>query len=266
MLSDMEEEARPAPKFKAKRKFGGGKRRTRDPIEDEVESKTDIGAISPISQFAKATKQESPDPSRVSRWAKYSALGQKTELNIDVTGENGEIHDFSQENTSRSHDPLVEQEYTVVDGLAPRLESENNAYTKLKLPSKTFSLRESHFRNSPASFIPPDKEYADRYGNVSDEEPQAKPENDESDHFNEELEMPSRDLGNMYDSEVSIEEDTSSAGKNVEIPKPAQILTGLVEKLATLEVSIGLKEKKLMSLKTSLTELEHARQAAVSEL
>ncbi|KAM9932060.1 hypothetical protein OXX80_008302 [Metschnikowia pulcherrima] len=266
MLSDMEEEARPAPKFKAKRKFGGGKRRARDPLEDEVESKTDTGAIGPVSQFTKSTKQESPDPSRVSRWAKYSALGQKTELNIDVTGENGENQGFSQENASRSHDPLDEQEYTVVDESTPRLESENNAYTKLKLPSKTFSLRESHFRDSPASFIPLDKEYADRYGNVSDEEQEVKPENDESDHFNEELETPSRDLGDMYDSEVSIEEDTSSAGKNVEIPEPAQIFTGLVEKLATLEVSIGLKEKKLMSLKTSLTELEHARQAAVSEL
>ncbi|KAM9919057.1 hypothetical protein OXX59_008212 [Metschnikowia pulcherrima] len=266
MLSDMEEEARPAPKFKAKRKFGGGKRRARDPLEDEVESKTDIGAISPISQFAKATKQESPDPSRVSRWAKYSALGQKTELNLDVTGENGGIQGFSQANASRSHDPLVEQEYTVVDESAPRLESENNAYTRLKLPSKTFSLRESHFRDSPASFIPLDKEYADRYGNVSDEEQEAKPEIDEIDHFNEELETPSRDLGDMYDSEVSIEEDTSVSGKNVDILEPAQILTGLVEKLATLKVSIGLKEKKLMSLKTSLTELEHARQAAVGEL
>ncbi|KAM9899893.1 hypothetical protein OXX79_005455 [Metschnikowia pulcherrima] len=266
MLSDMEEEVRPAPKFKAKRKFGGAKRRARDPLEDEVESGIDLGAIGPISSFTKSTKQESPDPLRVSRWAKYSALGQKTELNLDVTGENGEIQGFSQESTSRSHDPLVIQEYTVVDESAPRLESENNAYTKLKLPSKTFSLRESHFRDSPASFIPLDKEYADRYGNVSGEEPQAKPGNDESDHFNEELETPSRDLGDMYDSELSIEEDTSVSGKNVEIPEPAQILTGLVEKLATLEVSIGLKEKKLMSLKTSLTELEHARQAVVGKL
>ncbi|KAF8002294.1 hypothetical protein HF325_003259 [Metschnikowia pulcherrima] len=253
MLSDMEEEARPAPKFKAKRKFGGAKRRARDPLEDEVEAKTDISAIGPILQFAKPTKPASPDPLRVSRWAKYSALGQKTELNIDVTAENEEIQGFSQENASRSHDPLVEQEYTVVDELVPRLESENNAFTKLQLPSKNFLLRESHFRDSPASFIPLDKEYADRYGNVLDEEPQAKPENDESDHFNEELETPSRDLGDMYDLEVSIEEDTLNAGKNVEIPEPAQ-------------VSIGLKEKKLMSLKTSLTELEHARQAAVGEL
>ena len=262
----MEEEARPTLKFKAKRKFGGGKRRARDPIEEEVESKTDIGAIGPILQFAKATKPASPDPLRVSRWAKYSALGQKTTLNIDVTAENGEIQGSSQANASRSHDPLDEQEYTVVDELAPRLESENNAYTKLKLPSKTFLLRESHFRDSSGSFIPLDKEYADRYGNVLDEEQEAKPANDESDHFNEELETPSRDLGDMYDLEVSIEEDTLVSGKNVEIPEPAQILTGLVEKLAALEVSIGLKEKKLMSLKTSLTELERTRQAAVSDL
>ncbi|QBM87559.1 hypothetical protein METSCH_B07650 [Metschnikowia aff. pulcherrima] len=266
MLSDMEEEVRPAPKFKAKRKFGGAKRRARDPLEDEVESKTDIGAISPILLFTKATKPASPDPLRVSRWAKYSALGQKTELNLDVTGENGEIQGFSQANASSLHYPLVEQEYTVVDELAPRLESENNAYTKLELPSKTFLLRESHFRDSPTSFIPLDKEYADRYGNVLDEEQEAKPGNDESDHFNEELETPSRDLGDMYDLEVSIEEDTLVSGKIVEILEPAQILTGLVEKLATLEVSIGLKEKKLMSLKTSLTELELARQAAVGEL
>lgn len=265
MLSDLDDEPRPKPIFKAKRKVAA-KRRVRDVLSDE-EDMNAIPEPARVSLFG-VKNDVSPKQLRVARWARYSALGQNIEPEESIKGT---------VNTGSEPSLGIEgnDEYTVVAlDLAPMV-LENTAYTTYQ-PTNTFLLRESHFRDLPAEFIPLEKEYADGFGNVLDEEEKRHTgtiqlsENEEQDSIGHENMAPARDLGDMYDLEVSVDEEGSGSGsglnKVLEIPDQAEILVQLSEKLAALNVNISLHEKKQASLKESLAQLQTQRNEVLEGL
>lgn len=269
MLSDLDEEPRPKPIFKAKRKVAG-KRRVRDVLSDEEDTNA-IPEPARLSLFG-VKNDVSPKQLRVARWARYSALGQNIEPEEKSIG-----------NVNTGSKPSlgieVNDEYTVVALDLVPVVLENTAYTKYQ-PTNTFLLRESHFRDLPAEFIPLEKEYADGFGNVLDEEEKRHTgtiqlsEDEEQHSIGHENMAPARDLGDMYDLEVSVDEEGSGSGsgsgsglnKVLEIPDQAEILVQLSEKLAALNVNISLHEKKQASLKESLAQLQTQRNEVLEGL
>ncbi|GEQ72907.1 hypothetical protein JCM33374_g6595 [Metschnikowia sp. JCM 33374] len=254
MLSDSEDMPRPPPVFKSKRKMAKARRRVREEIgEMENHDNTETGP------------------------AMYTRGSGQTATNGGVAGGVGGVGGVGTSETGK--EPSASEnlpEYVVVESTVPPLLSENKAYTTLPSPSKTFVLKESHFRDSPAEFIPLDKEYADAYGNVSDEDVGRNADNnapvgDASDF--EDVGDPAldksryaRDLPDMYDSEVSVDTDHVPLGRMQEVAEAGAVVEELTEKLAALDVGIALQTTKSQALKETLSQLYSQRDSVVAEL
>ncbi|OBA20465.1 hypothetical protein METBIDRAFT_199473 [Metschnikowia bicuspidata var. bicuspidata NRRL YB-4993] len=135
----------------------------------------------------------------------------------------------------------------------------------------TFVLRHSHFRDTPV-LVPLGPEYADRYGNVLDDDvPQViDPAASDDDIALDAFGQPSPadhapDLHDMYDLDISVD-DVLRRADMPDIPGPAAVLSGLAEKVSLLEMSIRLRRERLLALAASLAELQDARQDALGAL
>lgn len=266
-----------APKatFKKKSVRGQGRSRTRN---DD-----DFGGVSLFSSVKRTAAKAAGN----SKWTKYASLKsedpkeedpaekdhiekeRKTVPHEDYTapGEPAGQDDANEVLTGDVANATETDEFDamVVDSV-PTLQTANEAYTKVEMSTaKTFSLRESHFREETPQLSLKD-EYADKYGNVEDEDEVQKPDDeaDDAEAF-ETVDYSDRAAfrDDFYDLEVSVDEDTA---KEVQVPTVAGVMDELAEKMARLETLVVARKAKLQTLKLQLEEAESRRAQLTTQL
>lgn len=270
------------PLFKKKNVRGTRRKRENSELEDRE------------SSSLYSIKKENEDLSlNASKWARYASL-QKDEPQI-INGENDEgvnaaetLNFGSSESTainvaqSQIHDLDIEDEEDMPQ-VAPDYEiltkdidqDSNHAFTTVTMsnlkqfvtPSKSetassFTLKESYFRDAPMDSVSHDKEYADKFGNVSDDEiTQAKVDAMQSDddvEIMDEFAGPNLAKHNsFYDMEVSVDEDLDV--ENGKIPNIETLKNDITERIQKLQNSIRLRSERLPQVERSLEEADEKR-------
>lgn len=263
------------PKITFKKKNVKGKARGRTRADED---------FSGVSLFS-TTKRTAERKVDASRWTKYSALGETD----DRAGEERVVEEEVKTLTLNSlHDevPLpagldVPDGAIVVDEVAVDTTDEastSNAYTTLDVPApaKTFSLRESHFRELDSPLLTLDREYADRFGNVDDEEEKPKSDGDDDIYDdvvddNEYEKMPFSILDaradlrdDLYDMELSVSDDEATTAHK--IPTHADVVEELTQKLAELDSVIQMRHAKMTKLQADLDATEAKKQELIAQL
>lgn len=269
-----------APIFK--KKNVRGKRRTRPELELEDPSN--------VSTFGAVKKLESPS-SKALKWARYASLKDTEYLDKEPQEglENSDGLDVNrEEQAAEITASLVEQlgedlpQIEILDNQSrmdaiPSGENNNMAYKTLtpenidealqsnRVRSKTFTLKELYFRDSPLETVSIEAEYADAYGNVSDEDMnrtknQPEPEEPfEDDVMLDDYSKPTLSRHNdFYDLEVSIESDDLDMKTN-KLPSSEKVREGILSRIERLEISLKMRSERASTLEQSLEESQRKR-------
>lgn len=228
-----------------------------------------------------------------SKWARYASLqptGQditNTELQASSNFKrDDEKNEYSFRNKTDGEDaPQVVEDFEAARKWNSQEPESNLAYQTLTVDnleqavkfssltgSGTFLLKESYFRDTPMEPISLKSEYADAFGNISEEDipssPQAQIEDDDDDDVDMYVSQPAPTFSRhnkFYDSEVSI--DSEELGHdNCKLPHLESVLTDVQQRIERLEVSVKVRLERLKILEHNLQNAQDKRCLVLTRL
>lgn len=249
-MSDSDEQvALPKPKFK-KKAFSRQNRRQKDADWDEPGH----GSV-----FSSSKLVSTPG---VAKWEKFKGLRNIQADNGTMSGQDDstfeEVKHKKDDEAPPAMEPLVEQPLKIQP-------LENTAYTTLDMPN-TFTLKSTHFRDGSQTAMRLEKEYADAYGNVSDEEvaPAGDILHDQVQEFSD---IDGED--EIYDSELSVEATSPHAPGLLRIAAVKEWLemqAQVARQSEELRLEMAANERRLGEIKHALAACEERRLKVVEEL
>lgn len=279
-----------------KKKNVRGTRRKRETSELEDNEGTSIYSA----------KKENEDQSlNASKWARYASL-QKDEahklnlengIGIDDANaiENDSSSNLNATNVVQSqiHELEIEDEEDMPqvafsneamgNEMHQNLKSTNQAYTTVAMDnlellvkskksdsSNTFTLKQSYFRDTPMETINQEKEYADKFGNVSDDD--TPPVKVDAAHSDDDMEIINDFAGpklaknnDFYDMEVSVDEGSLDI-ENYKTSSIESLKSDIMQRIERLEISIKLRTERLPQVEGLLAEANEKRTKILKKL
>lgn len=275
------------PLFK-KKNVRGTRRKRETPELEENET----------SSIFSARKDDEGQSLNASKWARYASLQKNESQKFDeetTTGVDPKVNsnfNSSLENTAinvtqsqiRGLDiedgedmPQIAPDNETMRGkIEPDLQHLNQAYIKVTTENlelflksgksdetSTFTLKESYFRDTPIEPIHHDKEYADKYGNVSDDDITERKvdaaQSDDDVEVIDEFTKPNLAIHkDFYDMEVSVDEELLEF-EDGRVPSIEELQNDIMQRVQKLEISIRLRSERIPQLENSLAEAEKKR-------
>lgn len=251
----------PRPTFKKRAKVENKRARIR-PVED-----VDV-AVEVSTQEIAARR----DTLKAAKWARYLALGNlsqaerpaskagQLEAEDTVTVHESTTLPEASEGLPEPRSLSLDDDAVVLDSTVT-FSGENKAFQVMQPSSNTFLLGTSHFRDAGPT-LSLENEYADAYGNVLDEDlNRAKPDeldDPDDDHYNV-ARSPVLSNSEMYDLELSVDEDTEPRGTTSTVPTLTDILSSLSEELKKLHLEIDVQKTQQQRLQEQLDTLQQDR-------
>lgn len=268
-----------------KRKNVRGTRRKRPDLDsNDLEGLTLFGVLNKPEQLSQ----------NALKWARYASL-QKVDGDVPQQVDTGSLPNTMDSKLDDLKTQLAEEFGEEPPQVSMVLEGElvlehpptnNLAYTTLTVENledavkssslankstNTFVLKELHFRDSPLQPINLESEYADAYGNVSDEDRRDDKKPDEEDDYDDNIVdlndgavLPSRH-SEFYDLEVSFD-DEQLDDDHMRLPELEAVKLDLKTQIERLEYSIKLRSEKLENINKSLTDAQARREVILQRL
>lgn len=136
--------------------------------------------------------------------------------------------------------------------------------------SDTFSLKELYFRDAHKDAVPLDKEYADAYGNVSDEDSSRAaqrnvPEDEDEVELLDDYFKSAMPHSELYDQYLSVDSDSLDEDSS-KLRDPESVRGDLVLRIERLESSVKVRSECLLRLELSLKDVQERRVSVLQKL
>lgn len=263
-----------------KKKSVKGKRRARPDLDfEEPESISTFGAV----------KKPEVSSSNGLKWARYASLHDpehvaSNELPSHVRETIDKVNliatPFEDEEDTPQIADLDSRQSQTKESLDRHLGGQNIAYKSItsenikevlqsasRASDNTFTLKQLYFRDTPMETVSLEAEYADTYGNVSDEDfnraknlmQPEQAEEDDAEMLDDYSKPTLSTHHDFYDLEVSVNSDDMDEDSSKKIPSSEEVRESILSRIERLEISLKLSTSRADTLELKLKESQTKR-------